>query len=213
MMFENGDRIVCAGDSITWWYRDDQNLLGEGYARILDYLLSVTYPEMDLQFFNTGDNGRTSGGLYNGLNDCILNKKPDWVIMMIGANDLWRKYDSPTILNSHGDVESYKKNLFGVIEKTLPHVKGIFLLTPYYLETNREDPFRKDIDEFCDVCREAAEKYNVILVDIQKAFDDFMQYRHPTFINWDRVHPGQVGSTLIAREVLKAAGMDRALVG
>ena len=57
-----------------------------------------------------------------------------------------------------------------------------------------------------------AKKYNTVFVNLQRAFDDYLVYRHSSYIAWDRVHPGPIGSTIIAREFLKAVGIDRSFL-
>ena len=47
------------------------------------------------------------------------------------------------------------------------------------------------------------EKRGINVIDLQKVFDEYMQGRPGQSISWDRVHPGSVGSMLIAREVLR----------
>ncbi len=42
--------------------------------------------------------------------------------------------------------------------------------------------------------------------------DDYFVYRDPGYIRWDRVHPGEIGRTIIAREFLKAMGIDRSFI-
>ena len=37
---------------------------------------------------------------------------------------------------------------------------------------------------------------------------DYCKYRHSSYIAWDRIHPNQVGSTLMAREFLKYCDFD-----
>ncbi len=141
-----------------------------------------------------------------------MNLKPDWVSVMIGINDIWRQFDTPTIPEQHVYLPEYRDNLCEMLERTLPVVKGVIIMSPYYMETNREDPMRHMTDEYIKVCEEVAKKYNCHYVNIQQAFDDYLIYRHPTYISWDRVHPGEIGSMIIAREFLKAIGMDRPLI-
>ena len=116
-----------------------------------------------------------------------MNLKPDWVSLMIGINDIWRQFDTPTIPEQHVYPAEYRENLCEMLERTLPVVKGVILMSPYYMELNREDPMRK-------------------------MTDDYLIYRYPAYISWDRVHPGEIGSMIIAREFLKSVGMDRTLI-
>ena len=76
------------------------------------------------------------------------------------------------------------------------------------IESNREDKMRKRMDEYGDICRRLAEKHNCIFVDIQKMFEEYCLIRHSSYIAADRVHPNQVGATLMAKEFLKKCDFD-----
>ena len=87
-------------------------------------------------------------------------------------------------------------------------VKGIFILSPYIIEANREDMMRKRMDEYVAICEKLAKKHNCIFVDFQKMYEDYCKIRHSCYIAWDRIHPNQVGSALMAREFLKHCDFD-----
>ena len=67
---------------------------------------------------------------------------------------------------------------------------------------------RARMDEYCQICRELAEKHGCIFVDFQSLYERFCRIRHSTCIAWDRVHPNQMGATLMAREFLSHCGFD-----
>ena len=81
-------------------------------------------------------------------------------------------------------------------------VKGIFILSPYYMEPNREDRMRKRMDEYVAICRALAEKHGCVFVDFQDMYERFLKIRHSSCIALDRVHPNQMGATLMACEFL-----------
>ncbi|MBO4887300.1 MAG: hypothetical protein J5589_03190, partial [Firmicutes bacterium] len=64
-----------------------------------------------------------------------------------------------------------------------------------------------------------AEEYEIHFVDLQEVFDKYFKTRgengqyahHSTFIAWDRVHPNQIGATLIAAAFLSACGLKLSL--
>ena len=141
-----------------------------------------------------------------------MNLNPDWVSVMIGINDIWRQFDSPGVRSSHVYPAEYRENLCEMMERTLPAVKGVILMSPFYMEPCREDFMRAMTDQYVKICEEVAKKYNCHYVNIQAAFDEYLQYRHSSYISWDRVHPGHIGSLIIAREFLKAIGIDRAFL-
>ncbi|MBO5670092.1 MAG: hypothetical protein J6S41_00955, partial [Clostridia bacterium] len=109
---------------------------------------------------------------------------------------------------TQGTPEEYESNLREMLNRLQGKVKGVFLVTPYYIEPNREDTMRARMDEYCDICRALAEEYGCIFVDFQKMYEDFCKIRHSTFIAWDRVHPNQIGATLMAKEFLSHCGYE-----
>ena len=209
MIFEDLDRIVFAGDSVT--DMGSANPVGEGlfdnvgrsYVRVIENMLAVYYPERRVRVTNSGISGNTSRDLLQRFDRDVVDLKPDWVSICIGINDVWRQFDSPAILSDAVDTEEYEKNVEQMILKVKDSVKGIFILTPYYMEPNREDMMRKRMDEYGAICKKLADKYGCIFVDFQQMYEDYCKIRHSSYIAWDRIHPNQVGSTLMAREFLK----------
>ena len=87
-------------------------------------------------------------------------------------------------------------------------VKGIFILSPYYMEPNRRDAMRARMDEYVEICRKLAEEYGCRFVDFQKMYEEYCSIRHSSRIAWDRVHPNQIGATLMARAFLDQCDFD-----
>lgn len=218
MLFSNGDRIVFTGDSVTDAGRGrpvGEGLwqgVGTGYVRDIDNILNVVYPDWRLHISNTGNSGDTSRDLKARWQDAVMNLKPDWLSVMIGINDIWRQFDTPTIPERHVYLNEYRENLCEMLERALPVVKGVIVISPFFMEPNREDPMRKLTDEYIEVCEKVAKKYNCHYINVQQAFDDYLTYRHPSYISWDRVHPGEIGSVIIARAFLRAIGIDRSFL-
>ena len=104
--------------------------------------------------------------------------------------------------------DEYKANLEAMIRGVKGQVKGVFILSPYIMEPSREDMMRKRMDEYVKICRDLAEKYDCVFVDFQKMYEDYCKIRHSCFVAWDRIHPNQIGATLMAREFLGKCGFD-----
>ena len=208
MIFAPYDRIVFAGDSVT--DMGSANPVGEGlfdnvgrsYVRGLENMLAAWYPDVFLRVTNSGISGDTSRDLLARFDRDVTGLAPDWVSICIGINDVWRQFDCPAIRQGHVLPDEYEKNVETMIEKVKGQVKGVFLLTPYYIEPNKADAMRARMDEYAAICRKLAEKHGCILVDFQKMYEDYCAFRHSSFIAWDRVHPNQIGATLMAKEFL-----------
>ena len=76
------------------------------------------------------------------------------------------------------------------------------------MEPNKSDTMRARMDEYGAIVKRLAEKYGCELVDLQAMFDRYFRHRHSTYIAWDRIHPNQMGATLIAREFLRHCDFD-----
>ena len=214
MIFSDMDRIVFAGDSIT----DAGSVkpvgeglfdnLGHGYVRMIENLLSACYPEIRLRITNSGISGNTSKDLLERFERDVVSLNGDWVSICVGINDVWRQFDCPAMLDAQVNLEEYKSNVEQMILAVKGNTKGVFLCTPYYMEPNRNDMMRARMDEYSEVCRELAKKYDCTLIDFQALFDKYFTIRHSSCIAWDRVHPNQMGATLMAREFLKYCDFD-----
>ena len=212
MLLEHGDRIVFAGDSVTdmgsFSPVGEGNGLGNGYVHLVDSFLGAFYPELHIRVTNSGMDGHNSRMLLERFDRDVTELNPDWVSICIGINDVWRQFDSLAFHEAHTPLETYEQNLEAMVAKIKGKVKGIIMMTPYYIEDNEKDAMRARMDEYGAVMKKVAEKHGAIFVDLQKVFADFCKVRHSTNIAWDRVHPNQRGAMLIAKAFLKAIGFD-----
>ncbi len=214
LIFDKGDRILFLGDSVTDMGSNNpvgeglNNSLGFGYVRMVENLLCSVYPELTLRVTNAGVSGNTSRDLLARWERDAIALKPQWVSICIGINDVWRRFDVPSLTELAVPPEEYEKNVEQMIVSIKDQVKGIFLLSPYYMEPNPQDEMRAYMDQYGAICRRLAEKYQLTFIDLQEMFDRYFRFKHSAYIAWDRVHPNQIGATLIAREFLHHCGFD-----
>ena len=214
MLFNDMDRIIFAGDSVT--DMGSANPVGEGlfdnvghgYVRVVENLLAAVYPEVRVRVTNSGISGNTSRDLLARFDRDVVELHPDWVSICIGINDVWRQFDCPAMPEIQVTPEEYTANVEAMILKVKDSVKGIFLLSPYLIEPLAEDRMRQRMDEYVAICRHLADKHGCMFVDFQKMFADYCQVRHSSYIAWDRIHPNKVGATLMALEFLKYCHFD-----
>ena len=212
MAFEKDTLLLMTGDSITDCGRarplgeGNGGRLGDGYVLYTDALLTVQRPDDNVRVVNTGVSGDTTRNLLERWDTDVLAYKPDYVSIMIGVNDVWRIFDCPKNKAIHVPLEEYEQNLRALLKMTLPVVKGVFLLSPFFLELNKQDALRKLLDEYGAAMKRVAEEFRVPFVDVQAAFDEHLShFPHSAHMAWDRVHPNHVGHLLIAQTFLSAA--------
>lgn len=210
MKLEQNAKLVMIGDSITDCGRAQPvgeglfEALGRGYVSLVDALLGSACPELGVRVVNMGVGGNTVRDLDRRWQSDVLDLSPDWVSVMIGTNDVWRQFDSPRQTETHVGPEEYAQTLEKLVVRTLPSVKNIVLMTPFYLEPNRADPMRARMDEYGGIVKSLAAQHGTLCVDTQAAFDDVLQSYYPATLSWDRVHPSLTGHMVIARAFLNA---------
>ena len=215
MLFEKNDTVLFIGDSISDYDRARPvgeglfNAWGQSYVACAGALLGCMYPELGLRVINMGISGNQVRDLKDRWQTDVFDLKPDWVSVLIGINDVWRQFDSPQMPETHVSPEEFEQTYEELIRETLPRVKGMILMTPYYMETNTRDAMRARMDQYGAIVKELALKYDLTLVDLQAGWDRLFQYMHSTNIAWDRVHPNQTGCMYIAKQFLRAVGADR----
>jgi lysophospholipase L1-like esterase len=207
MQLENNKTLLFIGDSITDCGRagptGERAGLGDGYVRVVKALLESTYPEIGLRILNTGISGNRVTDLQTRWDEDVINHEPNYLSVMIGINDVWRQFDCPEgILQV--DIEMFERVYRKLIEQTIVRVEKMILMTPFYLELNTEDPMRKKMDEYGAVVKSLAEEFNCIFVDVQAAFNQYMEKRPTQTLCGDRVHPNLTGHTVIAKAFLNA---------
>lgn len=212
MLIEKNSKLVMIGDSITDFERARPigeglgGALGKSYVGLVDGLLSVTYPDYKIRVVNMGTSGDTVRHLKARWQTDVLDLKPDWLSVMIGVNDVWRQFDMPLITEEHVYLDEYKKTLEELVSQTRPLLKGLVLMTPYYIEKNKSDPMRAAMDQYGAVVRTIAKEYDAVFVDTQAAFDEILEHYYPAAINWDRIHPNIFGHIVLSRAFLNAVG-------
>lgn len=212
MIFKNHEKIVFTGDSVTdvgsknpvgQFFAND---LGTGYVRVIQNMIGAYYPELILRIANSAISGNDSAALNARFDRDVIALEPDYISICIGINDVWRQFDVPSFPTN--DPEVYERNMTEMIEKSIKVAKKVFILSPYYMEPNKEEPMRKRMNEYIEICRRLSEKYGCEFIDLQEMFDNYLKFRHSSYLSYDRVHPNLIAATLMAKEFLKHCGFD-----
>jgi lysophospholipase L1-like esterase len=212
MKIRKGQKLVMIGDSITDVGRVQPvaeglfDPLGRGYVAQVEALLGATVPELGIRVVNVGNSGNTVRDLKARWDRDVVALKPDWLSILIGINDVWRQFDLPRMKETHVGIQEYERTLDELLRRTRPMVKGLVLLTPYFIEPNRRDAMRRRMDAYGAVVKRLAKRHDAVLVDVQAAFDRLLRHQHPAALAWDRIHPNQTGHMTIARAFLNAIG-------
>lgn len=199
--------IVFQGDSITdaGRSRDNDNERGIGYPTLVSAQLGLKYPG-EFVFINEGISGNRIVDLYARIKRDIINRKPDYLTILIGINDVWHE------INDRNGVDNAKFfrvycDLIEEIKTMLPDIE-IFILEPFVLRasatTKKWGVFRRETEMRAESARAVAEKFGLTFIPLQDKFDEAEKKAEASYWLGDGVHPTAVGHEIIANEVVKA---------
>ena len=201
-MLKKYSTVLFQGDSVTDAGRSrlSDKLLGNGYPAHVRNLLESDYPDLKVKILNRGISGNRAVDLLNRWDEDCLMLKPDYVSILIGVNDTWRRYDK----NDPTSPEIFKERYKKIIEKTLTGTcTQIVLLNPFLLDVNEKNiTMREDLCFKQEVVAALAKEYDTKFLDLDKIFEAAAKEHTAAYYAEDGVHPTNAGHALIAKEWL-----------
>jgi lysophospholipase L1-like esterase len=133
--------------------------------------------------------------------DC-LGLEPDWVSILIGVNDTWRRYDSGDATTAAVFEEVYR----GLLQDTVEHTDARLILCEPFVLPHPEDreQWREDLDPKIHAVRRLAREFGAVYIPLDGIFATASAHRNPSFWAADGVHPTAAGHMLIAENWLRA---------
>lgn len=202
-IIEKNQTVLFQGDSITdaGRSRDHDGDLGRGYASLVAAWFGMLHPERHVRFLNRGISGNRVRDLRERWQVDCLDLQPDWVSILIGINDTWRRYDSGDSTSTEAYAETYAEILTMIRENTDARV---ILLEPFVLP-HPEDrlTWREDLDPKIAAVRRLAREFQALYIPLDGLFAAAAARREAAFWAADGVHPTPSGHALIAQAWLQ----------
>jgi len=192
-------RVIFFGDSIT-----QAGVQPGGYIVRIDSMCKMEGSGDKYEFIGAGIGGNKVYDLYLRMENDVLAKGPDVVIVYIGVNDVWHKSTSGT----GTDPDKFEKFYQAIIDKLKAKNIKIILSTPAAIgeKTDFSNPQDGDMNEYGNIIRRIASKNNLPIVDLRKSFLDYNLKNNPEnkdrgILTTDRVHLNANGNQLVADEM------------
>lgn len=205
LLLQSGARILFQGDSITDAGRfGDPAGLGSGYVNVLAGWLAGRYPELNLTVLNRGTSGHRIYDLEERWSADAIELQPDWLSILIGINDTWRRYDS-NLISAPADFEAcYRRILDRIIKETSAN---IIMLEPFLLPTPADRiAWREDLDPRIAAVRRVACDYAALYLPFDGLFAAAATRQPAPYWLHDGVHPTAAGHAFIAQTWLDGVG-------
>lgn len=197
-MIKEHSTILFQGDSITDCGRTDRpDEYGAGYPYIIKQYLDAFCAESNIQVLNRGISGNKTCDLVGRWQKDCIDLKPDYLSILIGINEVWRKYDSndPTPTSDYADN---LRKLLSSIDKDCQ----VILLEPFLLPTDpARDPYREDLASKTDALRKIAREFNTKYIALDGYFaNEVLSNKMPCEkISGDGVHLTYAGHVMVAK--------------
>ena len=200
-IFQKKTKVIFFGDSIT-----QAAVQPGGYILRIDSMCRVEGKNDNYEFTGAGISGNKVYDLYLRMEDDVLAKNPDVVIIYIGVNDVWHK-SSP---GTGTDADKFEKFYQAIINKLSAKKIKVALCTPAAIgeRTDFSNPQDGDMNYYSNIIRNLASKNNLPLIDLRKSFLEFNQKNNTDnkdrgILTSDRVHLNANGNQLVADEMWK----------
>jgi lysophospholipase L1-like esterase len=193
-------KVIFFGDSIT-----QAGVMPKGYITQMGEMLDKQGLKNKFELVGAGISGNKVYDLYLRLEDDVLNKKPDIVVIYIGVNDVWHKATSGT----GTDIDKFEKFYQALINKMKANNIKVILCTPAAIgeRTDASNQQDGDMNQYSKVIRNLASKNSLALCDLRKEFMDYSLKNNPEnkekgILTSDRVHLNDLGNQFVAEKML-----------
>jgi lysophospholipase L1-like esterase len=192
-----GQTIAFLGDSIT-----AAGARGGGYCRLV--LDGLKRQGIEAKGVFAGISGHKSNQMLARLEKDVLSKKPDWMTLSCGVNDVW-----------HGKrgvaLEPYKKNITEIVTRAQAAGVKVMLLTSTMIGEDQPNARNQKLLPYNAFIRQLAKDKNCLLADLntdmQEALKKFPKGSKGNKLTGDGVHMNAFGNIMMAKGLLKAFGL------
>ncbi len=198
ILIQNGQKVAFLGDSITagGWGSPG------GYVRlVIDGLVKEGVTVTPIP---AGVGGHKSTDMLARLDNDVLTKKPDWMFLSCGVNDVWHGANGVPL-------DAYKANITSIVDRAKAQSVTVIILTATPIGEDDNDNNRK-LAAYNDFLRELASQRKLPLADLNAAFQGILKPLAPSnssrVLTSDGVHMNPEGNVTMAKECLRAVGVS-----
>lgn len=214
---KSGEKIAFLGDSITQggWSNP------AGYVKLV--IAGLAANGVQAEPVPAGISGHKSDQMLARLDKDVLSKKPQWMTLSCGVNDVWhgpRGVPLDDAMAKSGTYDAnvasrgtYKKNITAIIDQALAAGVKPVMLTATVIQENLSSKENGLLAPYNDFLRQLAKEKSLPLADLNAMFQERIKVENKPgvkVLTSDGVHMNVEGNKLMAVGVLKALGLNAA---
>jgi len=194
-------KVIFFGDSITELGVKKDARSGTGYILKMDSMLRAQKKDDQWELSGSGISANKVYDLYLRMDDDVLSKNPDVVVIYVGVNDVWHK----TLLGTGTDADKFEKFYQAIIKKLKDKNIKVLLCTPAVVgeKNDMSNPLDGDLNRYSTIIRDLAKKNDLSLIDLRKKYHDYLDKNNPEnkdrgILTYDGVHMNDKGNQFLA---------------
>jgi lysophospholipase L1-like esterase len=197
---KNGEAIAFLGDSIT-----AAGARPGGYCKLV--LDGLKREGIDATGIFAGIGGHKSNQMLARLDKDVISKKPDWMTLSCGVNDVWHGKNGVAL-------EPYKKNITEIVDICQAAGIKVMLLTSTMITEDQQDARNQKLLPYNAFLKELAKEkkclFSDLNADMQEALKTFPKDAPKgKQLTGDGVHMNAYGNMMMAKGVLKAFSVSK----
>jgi len=194
----SGQKIAFLGDSIT------QGGVGpKGYVTLV--MRGLEANGVKAEMIPAGISGHKSNDMLGRLDRDVLSKKPDWMTLSCGVNDVWHGANGVPL-------DKYKENITKIVEQCQAAGIKVMILTSTMIGEDQPNANNQKLIAYNDFLRTLAKEKKCLLADLnadmQAAIAKAGPDKKDKILTADGVHMNDAGNVMMATGVLKAFGLS-----
>ncbi|HUR44260.1 MAG TPA: SGNH/GDSL hydrolase family protein [Candidatus Saccharimonadales bacterium] len=199
VLVKDGQKVSFLGDSIT----------AQGWSNPLGYVRLVVAGlkanGINVTPLPAGIGGHKSNQMLERLKRDVLDKKPDWMTLSCGVNDVWHGTNGVPL-------EGYKTNMMAIVDRCQAQGVKVMILTATVIGEELDNDNNKKLAPYNEFLRSLAAERKCALADLNAMFQEALKAtkKPGRALTVDGVHMNPAGDRLMAEGVLKAFGLDDA---
>jgi lysophospholipase L1-like esterase len=197
---KNNESLAFMGDSITQFGAE----LPGGYVRLV--ISGFKANGIEVTPYPAGISGHKSKQMLERLEKDVLSKKPTWMTLSCGVNDVWHGTNGVPL-------ELYKPNITALVEKAQAAGVKVMILTATMLGEKAADAGNVKLASYNDFLRQLAKEKGCLLADLNANMQAALKPEiKGNQLTRDGVHMNPFGDQMMATGVLRAFGLNESQI-
>ena len=221
VLVKSGEKIGFLGDSITaqGWGNP------AGYVKLI--VAGFDANRIHIDPAPAGIGGHKSNDMLARLDRDVLSKKPQWMTLSCGVNDVWHGNKGVPLNDAQAaaqayetrknepDKGTYERNITQIVDQAQAAGVKVVMLTATVIKEDLGNDENKKLAPYNDFLRKLAKEKHLPLADLNAMFQERIKAANQPGKNVftvDGVHMNSEGNKIMATGVLQAFGFDAAQI-